>query len=589
MENIPYIDIFIEFTPILMSFSIGLRLAWCWLFRPLGLWHPAWFRYWLWFPWRFVAAILLSYWRWFEEVFRLGQRATGGWAGIIAILIMVYRPGQIYLGRLRLCGFTGYQPIGINGPRHFAMVAGAGAGKTTLLMTILGLWRGNRLVIDPKGQISRSIGAAPGQQLAILDPDGLIEGVASDCWNYFDILAWVEDVWGLDKVVKFAMKASAALITQDNHHQPFWAEVSRNFLTGLILFVYVTQPKEKRNLLTVRQFLMQGYGGVDGFKYLLQDMISHDAFDGAIANRASEIARYDPEEVGKYLSSAQQQTGWLDLPSIRAISQYSTFNLADLKQGHLDLRLSASVGSIRGELSSWVRLMIVTALDLFEAIPGKMKDPCLFAIDEMPSIGAIAGLAAAAPVMRSYGVRLLVITQDIELLRKTYPKEWGGFLGNAEAVWWMGTNHSETAQHLSKTLGCHCLAAGQEGRSDQERPLMDTDQIQLFLDPDRHNMIITRFGKRPMMLKNGPFFEELPVWLYQPDPDFTESPLRRFGRYLCCKYTGLKIDSNISDTAIPPTSHYSLTNIIDLIPQIITILGITSLITLIFAEIISGA
>ena len=45
-----------------------------------------------------------------------------------------------------------------------------------------------------------------------------------------------------------------------------------------------------------------------------------------------------------------------------------------------------------------------------------------------------AGLTAA-PLMRGYGVRLLIITQDLEKLAKAYPQEWEGFFGNAQIVW----------------------------------------------------------------------------------------------------------------------------------------------------------
>lgn len=43
--------------------------------------------------------------------------------------------------------------------------------------------------------------------------------------------------------------------------------------------------------------------------------------------------------------------------------------------------------------------------------------------------------------MRSVGVRLWVIGQDLEQFEKVYPESWGGFIGNAEAVQFMGITH----------------------------------------------------------------------------------------------------------------------------------------------------
>ena len=49
-----------------------------------------------------------------------------------------------------------------------------------------------------------------------------------------------------------------------------------------------------------------------------------------------------------------------------------------------------------------------------------------------------------APTMRSQGVRLWVIGQDLEQFEKVYPDSWGSFIGGAEAVQFMGITHPPT-------------------------------------------------------------------------------------------------------------------------------------------------
>lgn len=512
--------------------SIGLRLSWCLLFRPLGLWHPAHFRRWLWFPWRFAIKPPHLFWDWYGEVFRLGKRATGGWSGFVANLCMVYRPGQIYAGRLRAWGVSLFQPIGIDGPRHFAMVAGAGSGKSVMLTTQIGLWRGNSFVIDPDGQMTRVLPCRDSKQTIAINPYAFRRGQESASWNPYEVFEWVEDRWDLDACQPLAEQFGQALI-QTRGRDPYWDEISRNFLVALILFVYVTERDDaKRTLVTVRRFLMEGYGGEDGFDLLLADMKRTEAFGGIIAGRAAEIAGHDAEMRGKTLSSARTQTAWLDNPKVQVTLIHSDFRLADLKLGDLDLRCCAPIGAIQGELAPWFRLITMLALELFEMIPGGLKDPCLFAIDEMPALGRIEKLESAAPVMRKFGVRLMIVTQDIGWLKQSYPQSWEGFLGNAEAVWWLGVNHQETAGYLEKVLGRHVFASGREGMPGHERPLLDAEQIKRFLDPMRRNMIVTRYAKRPMKLKNGPYFSELPVWMVEPDPDHAEAWDRRIGRWI---------------------------------------------------------
>lgn len=169
-----------------------------------------------------------------------------------------------------------------------------------------------------------------------------------------------------------------------------------------------------------------------------------------------------------------------------------------------------------------------------------LKNPCLFALDEMPALGHIDVIQTAAPVFRKYGVRLLCIAQDVERLKAVYPHGWGGFLGTAEAVIWMGLEHKETLAYLSELLSTATRDEKAEGggvfskvaaRSQKtERPLLYPSQIRELLDPQRGNIIVTRFGKRPLRLKNVPYYSEMPVCFYDPDRKFTETLGRRIGR-----------------------------------------------------------
>lgn len=525
-------DFYLYELTVLAAVSISLRLIWCFVCRPLGLWHPGHYRLWLWFPWRTLVGPLYWLLDWYSETFRMGRRATGGWSDLVNTMRLVFQPGQIYAGRLRALGFALFQPLGLNGPRHFMMVAGAGSGKSTLLTTQLALWEGNSFLIDPDGQITRVLRKRRGKRLLELNPYAFRRGNKSGSWNPFEVFHYVEERWGLDACLPLAEQFGAALI-QTRGRDPYWDETSRNFLVALILFVYVTErDAARRNLVSVRRLLMAGYGGKDGFDLLLNDMQRLEAFGGVISARATEVAEHEREMRGKTLSSARTQTAWLDNPKVQETLVHSDFRLADLKTGNLDLRLCAPVGAIQGELAPWFRLITILALDLFEMIPGSPKDPCLFALDEMPALGRIEKLEAAAPVLRKFGVRLLVVTQDLGWLKQAYPQSWEGFIGNAEAIWFMGINHHPTAEYLSKTLGKHVFKAGRKDMPGHERPVMDTEQVMRFLNPKKRNAIITRFADRPLKVKSGPYFSELPVWLVGADPDHRETLGRRLGRRL---------------------------------------------------------
>jgi type IV secretory pathway TraG/TraD family ATPase VirD4 len=384
-------------------------------------------------------------------------------------------------------------------------------------------------------------GAVVGKNMdrAVLDPYGMGGGIKeSSSWNALGEIKRAMEREGKDAAVRYSAMVAEGLIVTQPGDKAYFPDSARNFLQGLILFVLATEPAERQHLVRMRELLMNGMPersepGDNPFDVLLFEMSECTAFNGLVAGRARTIADGSASGSGDILSTARQQTAWLDYPVIRAISKTNSFYLEDLKSGALNLSVCAPVTDLQKPLAGWFRLLTVLSMYIFEHTPGRLKHPCLFALDEMPSLGHISAVQTAAPLMRGFGIRLLAVTQDIEALQRAYPKGWGGFLGNAEAVFWMGTNHDPTAEHLEKTLGNALIKEAIPGTKPVryrlvERLLLTADQVKRFLQGS--NMIVTRYGKRPMRLKATPYFSELPVYYYDRDNDYREQPLRRLSR-----------------------------------------------------------
>src|SRR5262249_34894824 len=154
------------------------------------------------------------------------------WSGLLETLTLLYRPGDIYLGRLWAFGLGWNQPVGITGERHLAMIAGAGSGKTTLLMTLLGLQKGTSFVIDPKGQIARAMARrsgsggdgirGKGMRVAVLDPFGLVPGIPTSSWNPFVEIDRAVQREGFAAAVRFAVKIADGLVVKYSNENAFW-------------------------------------------------------------------------------------------------------------------------------------------------------------------------------------------------------------------------------------------------------------------------------------------------------------------------------------------------------------------------------
>ena len=511
--------------------------------RALGLHHPHLYRLWPRLPWRSVLTLWLGFTKWRERVFRMGKFATGGFASVASILTEMHSPHKVFLGRAYGLGFGWLQPIGMRVTRHLFVYSMTGGGKTTWLISMLSCWRGSAFLIDPKSQVTYALRAKDKRQWMVLAP----YESATDQWNVFDDLKAAMAREGDSAAVKWATRIAAALIiTPAASRSPYFTDMARGFVTSLILHIISFHEENCHNLAYLRMLIVRGYqvhhedGSLDStpeesqallYKYMLENQ----AFGGAIAGGAAGLQAASGETGGNVLSTLQEQTKWLDLPSVAAMLMHTTRPLSDLKtRADMVLSFCAPVLSIREELAPLTRLLTNMTAYTFESVKAK-KGQCLTIIDELQAQGYNQTIEVVLPVGRSYGQTFVGIAQDVEGMKNAYPKTYKSFMGNADAVLWLASNHPDNLEMLSKLLGQKAYSEKDRrtGRTSYRNvPVMDADQVARLLTPESGNMIVTRAGMRAMRLRNDPYFKALPVTKYNADPDHTEPFLRRFTRRL---------------------------------------------------------
>lgn len=531
--------------------------------RALGVSHPAHYRLWPHLPWRLPYKCWLWIKRWYERARLVGRRgATGGFAGVLATLTLLYRPRQLLLGRVSAFDIGLAQPVGIKPKRHLFCYAQTGSGKTTLLITIVACWNGSVLLVDPKAQIVDALMEKDQKRIwYVIDPYRISKTEKSACINVFDCIKEAVARGGFDAAVLWAARiAEALIVTPSGSRVPYFTEVSRQFLSGLILHVLSAYPEDCHNLPFVRDLIVIGcpvYNedgseetkGTEAQALLLHSMSQNMAFGITIPGAASAMMSASGETGGNVRSTLQEQTKWLDLPQIRAVLRETTIPLSALKtRDDVVLAVTAPITSIREELSAFNRLLTNITLYTFQDI-NQSKGLCLFACDELPSQGHNAILPVLLAVARSMKLVFFGIAQNVELMKAVYPNHWKSFSGEADATWWMGCTHPDSRNFLSEQLGKKTIVEidHQTGRkSYREVPVMDADQVGRYLDPDSGNVIVTRAGGRALRLKNEPYYRALPVWAYSPDPDHREPLLRRITRYFFARKKTRKPEAQIT-------------------------------------------
>src|SRR5579872_2502749 len=491
---------------------------------------------------------------WWERETKFGRQATGGFAGLLGVLSNEFKDGDIFFGRPKLIIGGMLRPIGIETEKHMVTIAGTGSGKSTgALIPNLCIHRGSALIIDPKGELAaitarrRGNGGGGvrgmGQDVFVLDPFAIVPGFKTASYNVFDEMERVAE-YDADRPVSYARKVAQALVPSTSR-DPYWDDAPRTFISGLLLYIF-QGPEEQRNLVRLRELIMEGevatYNKVakpgdrgDAFDALLVMMKScpEGPYRHVIVGSANSLSKMSPNQRGSVLTMAMEHTSFLDMPEIRRISRSSDFLLEDLKNRAISIYLCLPLNAVSGIEGRWLRMFVLLTVDMMTRVSKAPNTPLLLAIDEFPSLGKLDGIETVAPTMRSVGVRLWVIGQDLEQFEKVYPESWGGFIGNAEAVQFMGITHPPTVAWLAERLGQHVVVdyqkVGQEIRENRsERALREPDQVARMLAKDGKNQIIWRGAKRPMVLKICPYFEYMPWWYYSRDPRFRE----KFNRWI---------------------------------------------------------
>ncbi len=544
-ENIAFMAAFYGVHVVAALFAARTVVTYC--ARKFGLYSPTHFRKWPRLPWRPIYQIYSFAKNWYEKVFLIGRRgSTGGFASLLSTLCLIFKSGQIHLGRAYGFGFGWLQPIGIKVSRHLMFLAMTGSGKTTALITIISLWKGSSFIIDPKAQSVEAICQHDTRQWFVFDPDGTFNQKSISI-NVFDCIKEAMERDGAEAAVLWATRiAEALVVTPSGSKSPYFFDVSRQFLSGLILHVLTHHPEEDHHLPYVRDLIVHGYRvfdekgeqltvGDEAHVLLLKIMSENSAFDFVIAGAVAAMQSASGETGGNVRSTLQGETQFLDLPKVRAVLMHSDISLSELKtRDDIVLAFCASIYSLREELSRLSRLLTNMIAYIFEAVKEK-KGQCLMVVDELPSQGYNATIEVMLAVSRSMGLTFLGVSQNVELMKKNYPKSWKSFISEADATFWMGGNHPDNAQLLSSILGKKTLIEKDRysGRKTyREVTVMEPEQITRFLDPDSDNLIVTRAGERALKLKNDPYFKALPVWRYAADPDHKESILRRISRGL---------------------------------------------------------
>lgn len=466
-----------------------------------------------------------------------------------------YRKHGVFLGRDK----WGRDLIDMSSG-HVMMIAKTGGGKgVSVVLTTLFTWKGSTLVNDIKGEnwlytagYRRSLGhkvfrfhaTAEGK----LDEKGEPIGNPESLSCHYNPMEEIRK--GTDFEYQDARMIAETIISPNKLKDPFFGPSGVNYLTAVILHVLYMVNKRTANLSDVYNFITSPQftedqrlnqmikevhnsdGEEDLFQKIYNDVIIlsdgqvHPRVHPKVSRTARDmIDRADKERSG-IIGSAKVELEAFAVPTIARNTAYSDFRISDLMNHEtpVDLYFVTPPNSV--DITSVLMKLFINQLT-FRLTNNQIlnekgeniafKHRLLILFDELPAVGRIDLFHKAVSYYRGYGIKLLLIIQDMKQLKEVYGEN-NSFLGNMSTTIYYSTNDVDTARYIETRLGKRTekiitrsygvggiLFRKNLNFSEQYvgRPLMTSEEI--------HNMsenesIILSAGKKPIKGKLAKWF-----------------------------------------------------------------------------------
>lgn len=407
--------------------------------------------------------------------------------------------------------------IGLDGKKHrrnlnVIVIGGSGAGKTRFYCKPNIMQCNTSFVVtDPKGENLRDTGRLlleKGYEVRVLD---FINMEKSHCYNPF---VYLKDDNDVQKLVTNLFKATTPKNAQPQ--DPFWDTAASMLLLALIFYLKYEAPEEEQNFAMVMEMLRYGSVSEEEEEYISPlDSLYYDLELRVPEHIAVKYYKNYRSGAGKTLKSIQ-------LTLAARLEKFNLESLANLtRTDELELSMlgekkTAIFALIPDNDTSFNFLVSILYTQLFQQLfyladhkyGGSLPVPVHFLMDEFANVSLPDDFEKALSVMRSRGVSVSIILQNLAQLKKLFEKEWESITGNCDSFLYLGGNEQSTHEYVSKLLGKETIdfntygkSAGRNGNYSTNyqisgRELLTPDEVRKL--DNRYALLFIR-GESPIM------------------------------------------------------------------------------------------
>ncbi|EHQ29802.1 type IV secretory system conjugative DNA transfer family protein [Mucilaginibacter paludis] len=367
---------------------------------------------------------------------------------------------------------------------HILTVAGTRGGKGTniIIPNLLGAGKVQTswVIIDPKAEntyITQKYQRSIGQQVIILNPWDLFGSDLGETQTYNPL-----DILKLDSphlVDDVQVIAEMIVPIEAGSGDKFWTDSARTIVSGLLLHLVTSQPKDNQTLTTLWEWVRLVS---DDWDKLIQDMGVCDVpVNGIIVkNAAHEILKLQSagdDTFGGIIANVLQATDFLKSPALQQ-SLKSGFKPETLADGKTTLYVIIPADKLRSH-GRYLRLIVTS---MMRAVIRQPKNRVTFLLDEFAALGYLPEIETALSTYAGYNVTVWPILQSLIQLKNLYKDNWETFIANCTIRQYFTINDNFSADYISKAIGETSHTIVKKGNNGDEpetnkRALVTPDEL----------------------------------------------------------------------------------------------------------------
>ena len=413
--------------------------------------------------------------------------------------------------------FTRNVKMGLDGKLHkrnlnVLVIGGSGAGKTRFYCKPNIMQTNTSFIVtDPKGEILRDTGGLlekEGYEIKVLD---LINMQKSHCYNPFVYLRDDNDV---QRLVTNLFKSTTP--KGNSTSDPFWETSASMLLLALIFYLRYEAPEEEQNFSMVMELLRCGEVNEE-----------EEDCPSVLDNLFYDLEEQKPEHIAvKYYRNYRSGSGkTLKSIQLTLASHLEKFNLEsvaaltvtdELELSSIGEKKVAFFALIPDNDTSFNFLVSILYTQIFQQLfyladrkyGGSLPMHCHFLMDEFANVSLPDDFDKILSVMRSRGISVSIILQNLAQLKALFEKQWESIVGNCDSFLYLGGNEQATHKYVSELLGKETIDTNTYGKSsgrsgnystnyqNSGRELMTPDEVRML---DNRKALLFIRGERPIL------------------------------------------------------------------------------------------